>query len=211
VGRGLAEHDCGLAVNFALQGYYEGQQLLDLTRWLAAAALESEGPLLARLCAIPWPYKPSLVVKAAKAAATAAAASAGVPEPQSPNSFSYWVGFAGGHPGSNTAAVGGPAGGANQATGLTAVQAGVQPGGPLLQGLGLRLPHERQLMSSADMRRRRPNGYAGLVAPALYGEAGACFCEQGLLCNTCQAVPSSLTFSSRSVVAQIDSCLQFSR
>lgn len=181
----MTENPCW---RIALQGYYEGQQLLDLTRWLAAAALESEGPLLARLCAIPWPYKPSLVVKAAKAAATAAAASAGVPEPQSPNSFSYWVGFAGGQPGSNTAAVGGPAGGANQATGLTAVQAGVQPGGPLLQGLGLRLPHERQLMSSGDMRRRRPNGYAALVAPALYGEAGGC-ATKFLWERGCQFVP----------------------
>lgn len=155
-----------------MQGYYEGVQLVELTRWLAGAALESEGALLATLCSMPWPYRPSLVTQAAKAAATAAAASAGVPEPQSPNSFSYWAGFAAGHPGSSMAPAGPSAGAGAQAIGLTAMQAGVQPGGAELKGLGLRLPHAQQLMGSADMQRRRPNGYLRLVAPALYGEAG---------------------------------------
>lgn len=161
-------------LSYCTQGYYEGAQLLELTSWLAAAGLEAEAPLLAAICSLPWPYKPSLVSKAAKAAATAAAASAGVPEPQSPNSFSYWAGFAGGHlPGSTAGALGQfGAGSGGQALGFTAAQAGVQPGGDVLRPLGLQLPHKRQLMAPSEMQRHRPNGYLGLVAPALYGEAG---------------------------------------
>lgn len=163
-----------LNVTHTLQGFYEGAQLLELTSWLAAAALEAEAPLLAVLCSIPWPYKPSLVSKAAKAAATAAAASAGVTEPQSPNSFSYWAGFAAGHMGSGAAGGAQGSGAAGQALGFTAAQAGVQPGGLVLQPLGIRLPHRRQLMRPGEMQQYRPNGYLELVAPTLYGEAGEC-------------------------------------
>jgi hypothetical protein len=171
---------CCVAVLYASQGYYEGADLLKLTAWLAEAALEAESSLLAALVSIPWPYKPSMVAAAAKAAATAAAASAGVPEPKSPNSFSYWAGFAAsGNPGSNSAqAAGGQFGGSSSGTavGFTAAQAGVLPGGAVLRPLGLQLPHERQLVAAAEMQRHRPNGYTGLVAPALYGEAGECCC-----------------------------------
>jgi hypothetical protein len=127
------------------------------------------------------------VSSAAKAAATAAAASAGVPEPKSPNSFSYWAGFAAsGNPGSNSAtqAAGGQFGGSGggATVGFTAAQAGVLPGGAVLRPLGLQLPHERQLMAAAEMQRHRPNGYTGLVAPALYGEAGECCAAGGCVC-----------------------------
>lgn len=162
---------CAAAECSTLQGFYEGAQLLELTAWLAAAALKAEAPLLAALCSIPWPYKPSLVSTAAKAAATAAAASAGVTEPQSPNSFSYWAGFAAGHIGSGAVGSQG-SGAAGQALGFTAAQAGVQPGGLVLQPLGFQLPHRLQLMGPREMQQYRPNGYLDLVAPTLYGEAG---------------------------------------
>lgn len=175
----LRHHTCKHACCLCLQGFYEGPQLLALVEWLTAAALEFEAPLLAALCSMPWPYKPSLVSKAAREAATAAAATAGVPEPTSPNSFSYWVGFASGNiHSSGAAALGqygagaagyGPGG---QVLGFTAAQAGVQPGGAVLMQLGLQLPHARQLMRPAEMQRHRPNGYLGPLAPALYGEAG---------------------------------------
>lgn len=161
----------------AVQGFYEGTQLMDLLAWLAAGAIEAEATLLANLCSMPWPYRPSLVVKAAKAAATAAAASAGVPEPHSPTSFSYWAGFASGRGpgGSSAGALGQYGAGAGLsgglAAGVTPVEAGVQPAGTMLP-LGLQLPHERQLMAPGEMQRHRPNGYLGFMAPALYGEAG---------------------------------------
>lgn len=158
------------------QGFYEGAQLLDLITWLASGTLESEAPLLAALTSIPWPYKPALVSKAVKAAATAAAASAGVPEPQSPGSFTYWAGFASGHgPGSSSggAALAAPgAAGASGVLGFTAAQAGVRPAGAVVAPLGLRLPHPRQLMGGDEMQGWRPNGYLRVVAPSLYGEAG---------------------------------------
>jgi hypothetical protein len=156
-----------------------------LLTWLAAGGIESEAPLLAALCSMPWPYRPSLVVACGKAAAAAAAAVAGVPEPSSPTSLAYWVGFASssdglGAPGAPAGAAGGPAGaGAGGAAGSAARgfsprTAGVQPGGLLLPGLSWRLPHAAQLMGPAEMRTRRPNGYAQLTAPLLYGEAGEC-------------------------------------
>jgi hypothetical protein len=167
------------------QGYYEGAELLALIRWLASAAVECEAPLLTCLCSMPWPYKPPLVLMCAKAAAQAAAAVANVPEPTTPKGFSYWVGFATSAGGSEASAsgaggpaapaidalAGGPAAAGAAVAAFTPRQAGVQPMGARLAH-GQQLPHEAQLMSPADMRRCRPNGYAGVVAPLLYGEAG---------------------------------------
>ncbi|WIA30512.1 hypothetical protein OEZ86_000596 [Tetradesmus obliquus] len=45
-----------------LWGYYEGEQLLHLTHWIACAAIEAELPLLHTLATMPWPYRPNLLM-----------------------------------------------------------------------------------------------------------------------------------------------------
>jgi hypothetical protein len=143
------------------QGYYEGAQLLQLAQWLASAHIEAEAPLLQTLSYMPWPYRPSLVLGMALSAATAAAAAAGVDPPSSPGSIAYWAAVATGGSG---------AGG--YGCGLTPAEAGVVPLGPVLTPGGCPLPAAAQLMGPAELKRHRPNGYKGLLAPLLLGEAG---------------------------------------
>lgn len=150
----------------ALQGFYEGQQLLQLINWLACAAMDAEVPLLHTLCTMPWPYRPSLVLTAVSSAATAAAASAGAEAPTSPGSIAYWANVASGGAGG--------AGGSSYAFGycFTPLEAGVEPLGPLVIAVGVRVPDASQLMGVRQMQRLRPDGYRKLAAPLMLGEAG---------------------------------------
>lgn len=143
------------------QGYYEGAQLLQLTHWLASAHIEAEAALLQTLSYMPWPYRPSLVLGAAHSAATAAAAAEGVAPPSSPGSVAYWA-----------AVAAGGSGAAGYGYGLTPAEAGVLPLGQVLTPGGCPLPSVAQLMGPSELRRHRPNGYKGLLAPLLFGEAG---------------------------------------
>lgn len=143
-----------------LQGYYEGEQLLHLAHWVACAAIEAELPLLHTLCTMPWPYRPSLVLMPVASAAAAAAAAAGADPPESPGSVAYWAAVA---TGSNGYGYG--------TYHFTPAEAGVVPLGPQLFA-GLCVPHALQLMSAWEMAKYRPDGYRGLAAPLLFGEAG---------------------------------------
>ncbi|KAF6259564.1 hypothetical protein COO60DRAFT_1700751 [Scenedesmus sp. NREL 46B-D3] len=142
-----------------LWGYYEGEQLLRLAHWIACAAIEAELPLLHTLCTMPWPYRPGLTLLGVSAAATAAAAAAGAAPPSTPGSVAYWASVATGNSGLGF-------GGYH----YSPAEAGVVPLGPQLLA-GLCVPHPLQLMSGGEMRRHRPDGYRGLAAPLLYGEA----------------------------------------
>lgn len=150
----------------AVQGYYEGVQMLQLIQWLACAAIEAEVPLLHTLCTMPWPYRPGLVLTAVSSAATAAASAAGADPPETPGSIAYWA---------NVAAGGSSGYGANGygfSYCFTPLEAGVEPLGPLVMAVGVRLPDAAQLMSARQMRRIRPDGYSKLSAPLMFGEAG---------------------------------------
>jgi hypothetical protein len=109
---------------------------------------------------MPWPYRPSLVLIGVSAAATAAAAAAGAEPPSTPGSVAYWASVATGNSGIGF-------GGYH----YTPAEAGVVPLGPQLLA-GLCVPHVQQLMRGWEMSRYRPDGYRGLAAPLLYGEAG---------------------------------------
>lgn len=151
-----------------LQGFYEGEQLLRLTNWLACAAIEAEFSLLHTLCAMPWPYRPNLVLTALSGTAAASAAAAGGDPPESPGSIAYWANVAcgsgsSGYQSANSYAFG---------YCFTPVEAGVESLGPLVMAVGMRLPAADQLMGQHQMQRLRPDGYRKLCAPLMMGEAG---------------------------------------